>query len=194
MNAIPYVSDIAPLRIYDVRMAKTSRKSKATAWATALDAHVKASKTVTWAKIAGGMDMTEGGIRHWRNGTREIKLTEFLSLCRHAGADPATILHGVYHVQVSEDLLPAKEQIMLHLFRGLFLLQQQRLVTGLRALFDANQITRKELGQKPLNGVSDEQVRAAYGDIPLPRHVGRKINKPKRELGDAMGDFLGDNE
>ena len=38
------------------------------------------------------MDMTEGGIRHWRNGTRDIKLDEFLRLCKAAQADPLVIL------------------------------------------------------------------------------------------------------
>lgn len=80
-----------------------------------------------------------------------------------------------------------KEEILLHLYRGLFTLQQQRLVTGLRALFDANQITRKELGQKPLRGVSDDQVVKAFGKIPVRKRVAKSDD---RQLGDAMGDFL----
>lgn len=84
----------------------------------------------------------------------------------------------------------AREEILLHLYRGLFGLQQARLIQGLRALFDANQITRKELGQKPLRGVSDEAVERAFGKIPASN---RKKNGKTRDMGDAMGDFLDDS-
>lgn len=85
----------------------------------------------------------------------------------------------------------AKEEILLELYRGLFSHQQARLITGLRALFDANQIVRKELGQKPLRGVSDDDVRAAFGDVPAST-AKKKRQAPKRDQGDAMGDFLDD--
>lgn len=87
----------------------------------------------------------------------------------------------------------AREEILLYLYRGLFSLQQERLIIRLRALFHANQITRKELGQKVLRGVSDDQVRSAFGDAPF--HRMKKLKRkaaPGRELGDAMGDFLDD--
>lgn len=84
----------------------------------------------------------------------------------------------------------AREAILLHLYRGLFSLQQQRLIQGLRALFDANQITRKELGQKPLRGVSDDQVEQAFGKVPAQRKRAKRSSP--RDLGDAMGDFLND--
>lgn len=81
----------------------------------------------------------------------------------------------------------AREGILLHLYRGLFSLQQERLIVGLRALFHANQITRRELGQKPLRGVSDEQVRKAFGDAPF--HRMKKIERQSRDPGTAMDDF-----
>lgn len=82
----------------------------------------------------------------------------------------------------------AREEMLLYLYRGLFSLQQARLIRGLRALFDANQITRKELGQKALRGVSDEDVERAFGKTPM----SAKKKKParRRDIGDAMGDFL----
>lgn len=91
--------------------------------------------------------------------------------------------------QSSPSDITAREEILLHLYRGLFTLQQARLVQGLRALFDANQITRKELGQKALRGVSDEEVERAFGKVPLGTRKGPK-GGPRRQLGDAMGDFL----
>lgn len=85
----------------------------------------------------------------------------------------------------------AREGILLHLYRGLFSLQQERLIASLRALFDANQITRKELGQKPLVGVGDDQVRRAFGDAPFHRMQRRKLSSPpRRDPGTALDDFL----
>lgn len=84
----------------------------------------------------------------------------------------------------------AREQILLILFRGLLQDQQKRLIQGLRALHDANNITRKELGATTLRGVSDELVRKHFGDVPKPT-VPKPQQKPRaRDPGDAMGDFL----
>lgn len=80
-----------------------------------------------------------------------------------------------------------KEEILLHLYRGLFSLQQAKLIQSLRALFDANQITRKELGQKPLRGVSDADVERAFGKIPPLRRPPKKARR-----SDPMDDFLDD--
>lgn len=85
----------------------------------------------------------------------------------------------------------AREGILLHLYRGLFSLQQERLIVSLRALFEANQITRKELGQKPLVGVGDDRVRRAFGDAPFHRMQRlRRGAPPRRDPGTAMDDFL----
>jgi transcriptional regulator with XRE-family HTH domain len=85
-----------------------------------------------------------------------------------------------------------REEILLYLYRGLFGLQQERLIVGLRAMFHANQFTRKELGQKPLRGVSDEQVRKAFGDAPFHRmkRIAKKDPPASRDLGTAMDDFF----
>lgn len=85
----------------------------------------------------------------------------------------------------------AREGILLHLYRGLFSFQQERLIVGLRALFQANQITRKELGHSVLRGVSDDQVRAAFGDAPFHRmkRLERKAPPPRRDPGTALDDF-----
>lgn len=86
--------------------------------------------------------------------------------------------------------LAAKEEIVVELFRGLFSGQQREIMKEMRALFDANQATRKELGQKPLRGVSDAQIETAFGAAP--RATGRpKAKKYRpREPGTAMDDFL----
>lgn len=101
--------------------------------------------------------------------------------------------HRIEQVKPRDPDLTSKEEILLEIFRGLFSLQQEQLIVGLRALFDANQITRKELGQKPLRGVSDAAIRNAYGDAPF--HLLKRLKKAKRlprDLGDAMGDFFDD--
>jgi transcriptional regulator with XRE-family HTH domain len=87
----------------------------------------------------------------------------------------------------------AKEGILLHLYRGLFSLQQERLIASLRALFDANQITRRELGNKSLRGVSDEEVLSAFGEAPFHRmKQHRRKVPPHRDPGTALDDFLGE--
>ena len=101
-----------------------------------------------------------------------------------AGAEQHAADYGV---------LSAREEMLVHLFRGLFSLQQRRLIVNLQAAFDANQITRRELGQKPLNGVSDAQIEAAFGAAPFPAKL-KKRATAKREPGTAMDDFLGEPE
>lgn len=87
-------------------------------------------------------------------------------------------------------MLP-REEILLLLFRGLFSHQQREYITEMRALFDANQVTRKELGQAPLKGVSNEAVRAAFKDVPPApkRPAGKKRGNPGRDPSAAMGDY-----
>lgn len=86
----------------------------------------------------------------------------------------------------------AQEEIVLHLFAGLFKLQRRELIDEMRALYQANQITRKELGQNPLHGVSNAQIDAAFGSTPKPlrkTHPKKKHNG-ERDPGAAMGDYL----
>lgn len=84
--------------------------------------------------------------------------------------------------------LEAKEEIVIELFRGLFSHQQRELVTDLRALFDANQIVRKDMGVKVLHGVSNEAVRTAFGDIPAP------VKKQRKPAKAAPDDHMGDTD
>lgn len=87
--------------------------------------------------------------------------------------------------------ISTKQEILLELFAGLFSLQQLELLRRMRALFDANQVTRKELGQKTLRGVSDAQIEGAFGAAPVgTEKQAKKIKPPKREPGTAMDDFL----
>lgn len=90
--------------------------------------------------------------------------------------------------------LGPREEMLLQLFAGLFSLQRRRLIINLQAAFEANQITRKELGQKPLRGVSDGQIEAAFGALPPPAPAAKKKKAAKREPGTAMDDFLGEPE
>lgn len=111
-----------------------------------------------------------------------VTVHELMTGDRPAAASPA------------EEGLEAREQILLLLYRGLFAAQQERLIAGLRAAFEANQLVRKQLGNKPLRGVTDDEVRNAFGDAPfhLIKHGKKKSKRaaPGRDIGDAMGDFL----
>lgn len=141
-------------------------------------------KQVELAKAAG---VTRALVTQWMSGERQSM-----------GFDAATRLHTKYGYAVawlvrgegpklaqnfvsrSEDDLPSKEQILLQLYRGLFSHQQLELIGELRALFHANQIVRKELGQKPLRGVSNEAVEKAFGKVPPPWPAkARKAARPR---------------
>lgn len=143
---------------------------------------------------------TDGRITNWkrRRGiprgeieavAKLMGLTYDQYLARAGEAPTLKQARGAYAVSPEAIAKDAREEILLHLYRGLFQLQQQRLIQGLRALFDANQITRKELGQKPLRGVGDADVERAFGKVPPIRRTSKKP-VPKRDLGDAMSDFL----
>lgn len=49
-------------------------------------------KHLNLAELAERMGLSEAALRHWTNGTREINLTDFLTLCDKADLDPAVIL------------------------------------------------------------------------------------------------------
>lgn len=153
-------------------------------------------KPVELAKAAG---VTKGLVSQWQKGDRQsMGYDAATRLSRKYGYAVKWLINGEppktagKSEAISPEDLSAKEGILLYLYRGLFSLQQERLIVSLRALFEANQITRKELDQKPLRGVSDEDVRKAFGDAPFLRmkRVERKRRSPNRDLGDAMGDFL----
>ena len=118
-----------------------------------------------------------------------FKITEsqllFGEPAHHVKQEPA---HYVVDSEGKRRQLTAREDMLLDLFAGLFSLQQRETIDHLRALFDANQITRKELGQRVLRGVSNEAVRAAFGDVPKPG-VRKPPARPhhKRKVGD-LGD------
>ncbi len=84
----------------------------------------------------------------------------------------------------------ARQEMMLLLFKGLSAHQQREEIIRLRAMFEANEVSRRHLNGKPLRAASNEAVRAAYKDTPAPGAKRKK--KPGRDLGDAMGDFLDD--
>lgn len=100
---------------------------------------------------------------------------------------------GAYEIPRTGDP-SAQEQILLHLFAGLFKLQKRAVINEMYALYLANEVTRKELGQKPLHGISDAQIEAAFGNVPAP-HAKKKPKKKHnggRDPGAAMSDYTED--
>lgn len=179
-DAIPVVSDGASPRIYDAGMGESPKKSKAPKWALALDAHVRESKTITWAKIAAALDMTEGGIRHWRNGTREIKLSEFLALCKAAGADPAVMMHGgaAEGGAELEDARRADSPEVERLIRAFTWLmddEREKLLEDLDARAEGNKRIFKEMGRK-FRPLSDAEYRKRF-----PNWNKKPPTKPRRQ-------------
>lgn len=49
-------------------------------------------KELTAATVAEVLGMTEGGLRHWLNGTRKPSIDQFLDLCAAISLDPAMAL------------------------------------------------------------------------------------------------------
>lgn len=90
-KSIPDVSDGLDAPNYPSGMATNNRWLD---WGMRLRAHVKERKDVSWTKIAEKLDTTEGAVRHWCNGTRDINLKDFFRLCEVAEADAPQILFG----------------------------------------------------------------------------------------------------
>lgn len=129
-------------------------------------------KPIELAKAAG---VTKGLVSQWLSGiAKSMGYEAAAKLNRKYGYDLVWLMKGEGQMGAAEpgadyaveEELPLKEQILLQLYRGLFSHQQLELVGELRALFQANQIVRKELGQKPLRGVSNEAVEKAFGKVP----------------------------
>lgn len=108
------------------------------------------------------------------------------AVAKALGVKPLELLTGEAAPQADAVDLKPREEILLLLFRGLFSHQQQELIKELRALFDANQYIRKDMGLKELNGVSNGAVEAAFGEVPAPKK--KRPTKPRREPGAHIGD------
>lgn len=161
----------------------------------------KAAPPVTSAALARACKVTPQAVNGWRKtgrmAKRHLKIAAGLtkrSLEYFLGEDPSA---APALPTDAPSLLTAREELLLHLFGGLFSLQQREAINEMRALFDANQVTRKELGQRPLRGVSDAQVEAAFkitpGEPPstpkTQRRVKRSDRTPGREPGTELDDF-----
>lgn len=84
----------------------------------------------------------------------------------------------------------AKEEIVLFLFRGLPIIQQRKVILNMRALIEANRVSRSHMGGKPLRTVSDEDVKAAFKTAPTTIEPPAKPKKkpPGRPPDAAMPD------
>lgn len=82
---------------------------------------------------------------------------------------------------------------MLEVFKQLTPHQQREAVLEMLALAEANRVSRKLLKGRQLRAISNEEVRAAFKDVPpVVSPPAKKKRKPGRDLGDAMGDYLDD--
>lgn len=86
-----YRTPIRPVA-YDAFVPKSAKKSSRPYWVDALDDHVRLTRGPSWTKIASSLGKTDAGVRHWRNGTRDVGMADFLLLCKQVGAEPSTIL------------------------------------------------------------------------------------------------------
>lgn len=85
--SIPLVSDCGERPRYSRRMQAWK------GWPDRIRTAKKAAG-MTWADVAEKVGVEEPTIRHWLNGTRNLNLEDFFSLCAAVKADPQTILFG----------------------------------------------------------------------------------------------------
>jgi hypothetical protein len=107
------------------------------------------------------------------------------------GQQPARSKPKLHDISTEVAAQNAKEEMILLLFRDLSAHQQREALTEMRALYDANHVTRQQLGGKALRAVSNEAVRAAFKDTPDPRkfRAAKKKKNPGRNGDDIMGDY-----
>lgn len=108
-NAIPPVSSVASAPIYSFGMATKTKY----AWEGWGGRFKKAAAANNWTikRLAGRKDAVakEAALRHYSNGTRDIKLRDFFKLCEQAEVDPHDILFGKLALTSSEKKVIANE-------------------------------------------------------------------------------------
>lgn len=104
-KSIPFVSDGTLTRLYDSFMERGTWLD----WGKRIRAHV-ALRELSWGSVADRMGVTEAGLRHWLNGTRDINLVDFFSLCGAIDADPSEMLFG-RKIEVAQPALPARARV-----------------------------------------------------------------------------------
>lgn len=89
--SIHHVSDTQNTDLYHSTMQINDEPWRR--WPERLKLHVK-EKGLQWSQIAADMNVTEGTVRHWRKGVRDINLKDFFQLCAVAQADAYLVLFG----------------------------------------------------------------------------------------------------
>lgn len=141
---------------------------------------------ITSAVLAEKCGVTAQAVNGWRK-TGRVHKRHLGKIAELTGRD---LLTGA-EAPKAPATTSAREEMLLLLFSGLFAHQQRELLLKLHALFEANQITRKELGLRELRGVSDAQVEAAFKAVPVPAKGTRSKGRtaPGRNPDAAMDDF-----
>lgn len=154
----------------------------------------EADPPVTSAAIATECKVTAQAVNGWRK-TGRVSKRYLPKIAAMTGTNPLYFLDESISDKDSRAapaqpaLLSARQDMMLLLFNGLFSHQQRELIVKMQALFHANEITRKELGHRPLRGVSDGQIEAAFGNVPPPGKKKPKPAPPGRDPSAAMDDY-----
>lgn len=89
------------------------------------------------------------------------------------------------------DSLTRGDQIVLDLFNGGLRVEQQlKVLAYMKSAAETNEAIGKQLRGKVIRTVSDGQIEAAFGALPVLKPRGKVVPKPRREPGTAMDDFL----
>ncbi len=151
---------------------------------------LRIEKGLSQAELATAAGVTYQSVQEWEREDGTAPARKRIGLVAAAlGVKPLTLITDVIELEDEAAIdLPAREEIVLLLFRGLFAHQQKVLIEELRALFDANQYIRREMKLKTLTGVSNEQVAAAFGEVPPPKKKTGGRARRGRPASPHMGD------
>lgn len=145
---------------------------------------LRLAKALSQTDLATRAGVKYQSVQEWEreNGTAPTR-KRMQAVAKALDVSPTELMTGEARpASAVEDIKP-REEILLLLFRGLFSHQQQELVGEMRALFDANQYVRKEMGLKALHGVSNEDVAGAFGAVPAPKDRPKSRTAKHRQGG-----------
>lgn len=170
-------------------MGEKQRTIRDVLWANTLALMNKHYGRENLNRLARDTGIGPGGASRLKEAKTNVGLGVLEKLGRFFQVPPHRLLAPDLGGGPSESDLPAKEQMILALYRGLTPEQQRELVLETMASVEANRRI-KEFVKGELHTFSNEEVRAAFGDIPPLRRRRQEKAKPKRDPGTAMDDFL----
>jgi transcriptional regulator with XRE-family HTH domain len=151
----------------------------------------KALGTLSVPDLASKVHCSRAVLHKYLNGkSKTIEALLLFSIADELGVEARQLATGKegLPLPVAQREKSTIEEIMLHLFGALVPLQQREIIKEMRALFDANQVIRKQMGGTPLRSVSNDDVERAFGAAPAPKPKPKRPQKTRRASDEHLGD------